>query len=129
MPIDKRISIFSLLRKEGKLEKILIYPAKETETDPFEHTKTLSYLNPVPVDALIRNISTEALTWKYYGTIPIGSRECIVEKKYKNLFLAANKIKIGGDYFNTYKDDVKGFGIITRQDYLIVILELKPANV
>jgi len=125
---EKRVDIFSLLRQEGKLEKIIVYPAVETECDPYEHTKTLSYLNPISVDALIRDVSTEALTWKYFGQIPMGSKECIVEKRYKNTFKVADKIKIGDEYYKTYKDDTKGFGIITRMDYLVIILELKPAN-
>lgn len=126
--MEKRLNIFDILKLEGKLIKVLIYSARETEDDPYEHTKSLSFLNPITIKASVRNISTEALAWKYYGNIPIGSKELICEKKYKNSLLIADKIQIGSDFFKCYKDDQKGFGIIEKEDYLIVILELKPIN-
>ena len=122
---EKRINLFNLLRNEGRLETLHVYAAKETVLDPYEKNRSKNYLNPLPIKALIRNISVEALKWSYYGNIPIGSKEIICEKKYKSLLLTADKIKIGENYFKCYHDDQKGFGMIERQDYCIFILELK----
>jgi len=122
---EKRVDIFNLLKNEGKLETILVYSAQEIQLDPYEHNTEKKFNNPLPIKGLVRDISVEALKWSYYGNIPIGSKEIICQKKYKSLFLTANKIKIGEDYFKTYHDDQKGFGLLERQDYIVVILERK----
>jgi len=122
---EKRIDLFNLLKNEGKLETLHVYAAKETQDDPYEKNTSLTYLNPLPIKGLIRQVSFEALHWKYYGQIPVGSIECVAEKKYLTLFRTADKIKYGDNYFKTWKDDVKGFAILERQDYVIVILAKK----
>lgn len=125
--MDKRIDIFNLFRTEGKLETLQVYASKEVENDPFEHTKTNIFLNPLPIKGLIRQVSFEALHWKYYGQLPTGSIEVIAEKKYKTLFLTADKIKYNEEWYKCWKDDAKGFAILERSDYLVVILAKKEA--
>jgi hypothetical protein len=122
---EKKIDIFNLLKNEGQLSTLYVYSAKETVDDPYEHTKTLIYGNPLPIKALIRQVSFEALHWKYFGLIPVGSIEVIAEKKYLTLFRTADKIKYGDDYFKCFKDDPKGFAILERPDYVVVILAKK----
>jgi hypothetical protein len=122
---EKRIDLFNLFKNEGKLSTLYVYAAKEIETDPTEHTTDLIYMNPIPIKGLIRQVSFEALHWKYYGLIPVGSIEVIAEKKYLTLFRTANKIKYKDDYFKCYKDDSKGFAILERPDYVVVILAKK----
>lgn len=123
--MEKRIDVFNLLKGEGKLETLHVYAAKETQVDPYEKNRDKIYLNPLPIKALIRQVSFEALHWKYYGQIPIGSIECIAEKKYLTLFRTADKIKYKDDYFKCYKDDAQGFAILERSDYVVVILAKK----
>jgi hypothetical protein len=122
---EKRINLFNLLRNEGKLETLHVYQAIETVNDPYEKTKTLTNMNPLPIKGLIRQVSFEALHWKYYGLIPVGSIEVIAEKKYLTLFRTADKIKYKDDFFKCYKDDAQGFAILERQDYVVVILAKK----
>ena len=119
------INLFELLRDEGKLITIWLYPAKESVVDPYEKNKTLSFLNPISIKGLVQQLSQESLRWKFIGKIEEGSRQIICEKKYKNLFKIADKIKIGEDYFTTHKTDDKFFSILEREDYIIVILEIK----
>jgi hypothetical protein len=126
--MEKRINLFGLLRAEGKLTKILLYMAQEVENDPYEKTRSLNYQQPIAIDALVRDVSPEALTWKYFGTMPMGSKELCIEKKHKNTIKTADRIKIGDDFFKVYKDDSKGFSVIERQDYLVVVVALKPIN-
>jgi len=126
--MDKRISIFNLLKNEEKLTKVLVYIAQEVENDPYEHTKSLNYQQPVAIDALVRDVSPEALVWKYFGQIPMGSKELILEKRHINTLKAADRIKIGDNYYKTRKDDSRGFSIIERNDYLICVVELKTIN-
>jgi len=122
---EKRIDIFNLLKNEGQLSTLLVYAAKETETDPTEHTKTLTYLNPLPIKGLIMQIGFSSLHWKYWGQIPTGSIQVIIEKKNKTLMLAADKIKYNDNYFKVYKDDSQNFQYIERPDYCVFVLGLK----
>lgn len=122
---EKRIDLFKIFKNEGKLETLHVYPAIETQADPYEKNKTLTYMNPLPIKALVKQISFEALNWKYPGLIPVGSIEIITEKKYKTLLTTADKIKYNDDYFTCWKDDSRGFGILERSDYMVVILAKK----
>jgi hypothetical protein len=123
--MERRIDLFNLLRNEGQLKTLHVYSAQEVENDPFEHTKDLIMTNPLPIKGLIRQVSFEALHWKYYGQLPVGSIEVIAEKKYKTLFRTADKIKYNDEYYKCFKDDSKGFAILEREDYVIVILAKK----
>ena len=123
--MEKRVNIFKILRDEKKLSKILIYPGKEIVLDPFEKNKGITLGQYLTIEALVRDISPEALVWKYYGQIPMGSKELICQKKYKLTLLAADKIQIGEKFYKTRKDDSKGFAMLERQDYIIVFVELK----
>ena len=122
---EKRIDIFNVFKNEGKLETLQVYAAKETQVDPYEKNRDKTFLNPLPIKGLVRQVSYEALHWKYYGQIPVGSIEVIAEKKYLTLFRTADKIKYKDDYFKTWKDDAKGFAILERSDYVIIILAKK----
>jgi hypothetical protein len=122
---EKRIDLFNLFKNEGKLETLHVYAAKETQLDPYEKNKEKTFLNPLPIKGLIRQVSFEALHWKYYGQIPVGSIEVIAEKKYKTLFQTADKITYGDNEYKCWKDDSQNFAIIERPDYVVVVLGLK----
>jgi len=123
--MDTRIDIFGLLKNEGKLTKVLVYNAVSRIEDPYEKNSTEVMLNAIPIDALVRDITPESLVWKYFGQIPMGSKEIICEKRHIDTLKTADKIKIGADYYSVRKDDSKGWKIQTRQDYIIVVAELK----
>jgi hypothetical protein len=120
--MDRRINLLKVLEDEGKLTKVSLYPAVETETDPFEHTKANTFLNPLTIKAYIIQISFESLKWKYTGQIPTGSVQMICDVKYEGLIKLADKIKIGDNYYKTWKDDSQNFMIMKRDDHLVVIL-------
>jgi len=63
--------------------------------------------------------------WKYWGLIPVGSIQIIIEKKDKTLIKTADKIIYNEQEYKCYSDDAKGFMILERQDYCICILEIK----
>jgi hypothetical protein len=125
MPLDKRVDIFGLLRQEGKLSKVLVYPAKKTEIDPTEKTQSLEFLNPITIEALVRDLSPESLHWKYFGLLNVGSKELICQKKYRNLLELASKIQIGENYYSVRTDDSQGWNILERQDYIVCVLAIK----
>jgi len=120
-------NLFELCR--DKLKNVLVYQAIETIDDPYEKTTSKTMLNPIPVKAIVRTISPDALRWKYTGQLSSGSKEIICEKKYLNLFKMADKIKIDDNYYKCYQDDERGFNITDKTDYLIIIVQLKVGNI
>jgi hypothetical protein len=122
---DKRINIFGLLKNEDKLTKVLVYIAQETIADPYEKNVSLSYQQPVAIDALVQQITPTSLRWKYWGQLPQESIQIICELRHENTLKAADKIEVDSKLYKVYKDDSQGFGILKRSDYLVVVLERK----
>lgn len=122
---ERRVDIFNVLKNEGRLETLHVYSAKETQIDPYEKNTSLITMNPLPIKALVRQVSFEALKWSYYGQLPNGSIEVIAEKKYKTLFQTAYKIKYNDDFYKCWRDDSNGFAILIRPDYVICVLAKK----
>jgi len=120
--MDRRVDILKVLEDEGKMTKILLYPATEVIADPFEKNKVKSFLNPLTIKAYVTQLSFESLRWKYTGQMPSGSVQILCDTKYENLLKIADKIKIGSTYYKTWKDDSKNFMILKRDDHLVVIL-------
>ena len=123
--MDIERQLFNIFRENGHLTTIWLYPARETINDKYEGTTTKTFLNPVPVQGVVKSLSPESLRWKYTGIIPLGSKQIICEKKYAILFKIAAKIKIGDEFFQVYKDDSKGWGLLEREEYIVVILKIK----
>jgi hypothetical protein len=123
---NRQIDLFQILKEQNQLQSLLVYQAKLTIDDPFEQTKTKVLQNPLPVQGIVRQISQEALRWKYYGKVPAMSIEVIAELKYESLFKTAEKIIYDGNTYHTMKDDSQNFVITKRTDYIIVVLGLNP---
>lgn len=123
--MERRINIFEVFKNEGQLSTLYVYQAKETVDDPYELTKTNTYNNPLPIKGVIQQIGFSSLHYKYWGEIPVGSIQVIVEKKNKTLMLTAQKIKYNDNYFTVYKDADKNFQYIERPDYCVFVLGLK----
>jgi len=122
---ERRIDIFNLLKNEGQLVTLHVYAAKETQDDPYEKTRTQTFLNPLPIKGLIQQIGFSSLHYKYWGEIPIGSIQVIIEKKNKTLMFTAEKIKYNEQTYKVYKDADNNFQYIERPDYCVFILGLK----
>jgi hypothetical protein len=122
---DNRVNLFGLLKNEGKLTKVLVYAAKDTVLDPYEKNTEKTFLNPLAIDALVQQISQEALRWKYVGQLPQNSVQIICELRHENTLKTADKIEIGGISYGVYKGSSKEFTILKRNDYLIAVLERK----
>jgi len=119
----KEINIFQLMKDQGNLTKVWIYSGYETTNDPYDHTKDITYNNPIAIKAFVTDQDFSSLKWKYYGQIPYESKKIVCEKKYENLLKLARKIKIGEDNFIVYKDASKGFVMKKEDVYIIAVLE------
>jgi len=78
-------------------KNIRIYSAVETANDPFEGTKTISYLNPIPIKAIVTDLTPTQISWKTAGIIVDKAKEIIIKKKYETLLTSSYKITIDGD--------------------------------
>jgi len=123
--MDNRVDVIKALTDDGKMSTILVYPATEVVNDPYEKTKTESFLNPLPIKAYVTELSFSSLKWKYTGQVPAGSVQILCYNKYETLLKTAFKIKIGDNFYRCIKDDAKNFLILRRDDHLVVILGLK----
>lgn len=121
----KNNEIFEMLRQEGKLSKVTLYPATVNESDPYEHTTSTTFLNPITIQGLVTEIGFGGLKWKYWGDLTQGSVQLLCERKYESILKTAYKIKIGDFYYGVYQDADSTYKIQKREDYLIVILQKK----
>lgn len=122
------INLFEILQNDKNYNKVImyVYMAQEIENDPTEHTKTLTYLNPIPVRGIGKDASLSSLKWNYAGQLAVGSKEVLVELPYENLLKVCRKIIINGEEYKVYKDAQIGFGLLKRKDYIICVLEKQP---
>ena len=86
-----------------KAQKIRIYLGTEVETDPYEHTTETTMLNPLPIKAIVTDLTASQSQWKMPGIVADKAKEIIIEKKYESLLLKSQKIKIDNDYFVGWK--------------------------
>jgi len=82
---------------------IRIFMGTETETDPYEHTVEEILLNPVPVKAIVTDISPASSQWKMPGIISEKTKQIIIKKKYEEILKMSRKIKIDDDYYYGWK--------------------------
>lgn len=92
-----------LFREES--EKLLVYLATETILDPDEKNVSLSYLNPLPIDSVITDLSAARAAYKMVGILTEKAKQIIVEKKHRPLLEMSYKLKVLGetDYYEGYK--------------------------
>ena len=124
--MDNRIDIFEILKGEGKLQKIWLYPSAVVENDPYEHTTTDIQLNPIIIDAYVIQASVEEIKWGYYGAIPIESIKIMCELRWESTIKSARRIVINDIEYKTLFDDQRGFAILKRENYLVVVLVRNP---
>jgi len=92
-----------LFKCNSSSENILFYQAIATQTDPNYKEDTLTYLNPLPVRAVVMDLGFSQIQWKLPGILTNKAKEIIIEKKYEGLFKLAYKIKIGTEDFIGWK--------------------------
>lgn len=84
-------------------QKILIYLATTTLQDPYEKNVSKSYLNSLPISAIVTDLLASQASWKLPGITTDKTKEIIIEKKHENLLKMSYKIKIDDDYYQGWK--------------------------
>jgi len=91
---------------------IYLYPGLETVTDPFEKTVETTLLNPLPIKAIITDLTFTKIQYAMPGIETDKAKEIIIEKKYETLLKQSYKIKVDNDFY-------EGWQINSRLQYRI----------
>jgi len=86
-------------QKDIPTEKILIYVAKERTDDYTEETKILTYMNAIPINAIVTQLSDTQVYWRTNGIMVDIAFGLLVDKKYKALIDQSYRIKVRNTYF------------------------------
>jgi hypothetical protein len=92
-----------LFKQRG--QKILVYVSVQQETDPYEHTSTSVFLNPVPVDAIVSDLMPSQIMWKMPGLGTSQAKELFIPKDKKDVILVSAKIEIDGEIYLGWKGE------------------------
>lgn len=103
-----------VFREDAEIVKI--YLGKETIQDPFEQNVTVSFQNPIPIEAIISTVSPEKAVWKIYGIKVMEAKDLIVRDKHISLFRLSQKVTIDGNEFYPYKDATVNFTIMPLRE-------------
>jgi hypothetical protein len=95
-------------RGEGGQGKwIQVYTGAEVSQDPYEDNVTTTYNNPLPIKAIVVDLTTTQATWKMPGIQITKAKEIFIHKKYRSLILLSQKIEIEGDMYEGWKENGK----------------------
>lgn len=78
-------------------ERIRIYVGKEVIQDPTELNVEIEMLNPIPISAVVSDLTTTQASYKLPGIEVNRAKQIIVEKNKINLLLLSQKIMFKGD--------------------------------
>ncbi len=84
-------------------EPIGIIMARETLLDPFEKNVDFSQLNPLPIKAIVSDLTFAKVQWAMPGIVTDIAKEIIIEKKHEALLKLSYKILIDGQYYDGWK--------------------------
>ena len=82
---------------------IKIYIGTETEDDPYEKNVTETLLTPIPIKALVTDLSNTKVQYAMPGIETSKSKEIIIRKIHKDMLVMSRKIKIDGDFYEGWK--------------------------
>ena len=109
-----------------KSRTIRIYLGVEVETDPYEHTTETTMLNPLPIKAIVTDLTASSAQWKLAGIVVDKAKEIIIEKKYESLLLKSQKIKVDNDYYVGWRQNGR-LQYRIEGDYLRVYIYIKKS--
>ena len=105
-------------------QKIRVYLATTSETDPYEHTVDITLLNPLPIKAIVTDLIDSKVRWSMPGIVTEKAKALIIQSKHRSLIEKSYRIQIGNDYYEGYK--VNGRMQISDQgDYVRVYCYVK----
>ena len=87
----------------GQGQWIQIYTGQETVQDPYEKNTVTTYNNPLPIVAIVTDLTAAQAGWKMPGIDVMKIKEVFVKCKYRSLIEQSQKICIEGDMYEGWK--------------------------
>ena len=110
-----------LIAEKGK--NIRVFYATETVDDPNYQEKTVSYLNSLPVRALVSEIGYTSSQWRMPGIKASSTMELTCNKRYKKLIEKSRKIIIEDvTYYGWKPSNGNKIQIQEVDDYITIMI-------
>ncbi len=92
-----------------KSEYIRIFMGTETIQDPYEKNVETTMLNPIPIKAIVTDLTSAKASWAMAGIITDKAKEIIIRKKDRPMLEMSQKIQVVGDtdYYEGWKTNGK----------------------
>jgi len=87
-------------------ETILIYIGQEIIEDVEENSKNIILFNPIPVQAIVTDLTSEQMKWKGFGIETSAGKELFMDVKYKTLIQQSQKIEIDNIEYLGWRDNL-----------------------
>lgn len=112
-----------------KAINIRIYVGTETELDPYEKNIDVTLLNPIPIKAIVTDLTSAKVQWAMPGIVTDKAKEIITEKKHRPMLEMSRKIQIVGDtdYYEGWKTNSK-MQIREEGDYIRCYIYIRKEN-
>ncbi len=111
-------------------QRLLVYTATETILDPVEKNVELSYMNSLPIDAIVADLSSARAVYKMNGILTNKAKEIIVEKQYRELLEMSYKLQVFGetDLYQGWKVSGKMQIYTLDKDYIRLYIYIKQLS-
>ena len=88
---------------------IRIFVGTETISDPYEKNVTETLMNPIPIKAIVTDLTSAKIQWAMPGIVTDKVKEIIIRKKDRPMIEMSRKIQVVGeaDYYEGWKTNGK----------------------
>lgn len=83
--------------------KIGIILSKEEVLDPIYKNKGHTKLNPLPIDAIVTDLTFASVQYKMPGISTNKAKEILIEKKRESLLVQSYQILVDGEVYEGWK--------------------------
>jgi hypothetical protein len=84
-------------------EWINIYTGQEVIQDKYEQNVVVNYNNPLPIIAIVNDLTAAQANWKMPGIEVAKIKEVMIMKKYRSLIELSQKIEIEGEMYEGWR--------------------------
>ena len=109
---------------ENKAQYIRIYLGTETIICPYEKNVTETLVNPIPIKAIVTDVSPASSVWKMPGIISEKTKQILIKKKYEDMLKMSRKIQIDNEDYYGYKTNGR-LNFVIEGDYIRAYIYIK----
>lgn len=106
---------------------IRIFMGTTSILDPYERNIEEVLINPIPIKAIVNDISPSSSQWKMPGIISIKTKQIIIQKKYENMLKMSRKIEIDNEDYYGWKTNGR-LNYVVEGEYLKAYVYIKKES-